>query len=70
MEIKLNETTSNLDSKCNHVFTITITTNPNVFSDMTHLVTIIEQCKYCYGIRVVNYKSNVVFNNRTIESEE
>lgn len=70
MEIKLNETMANLNSQCKHIFNITITTNKNAFSDMTHLVTIIEQCKNCYGIRVVNYKSNEIFTEKTVESEE
>ena len=67
---KINEV-STLKDGCEHNFSsITITGKKDAFTIGIHLATLIEQCKHCYGIRVVEYKTDLWYETKTIESEE
>lgn len=67
---KINEV-STLKEGCKHNFdTITITGRKDSFSPGIHLAVLIEQCKFCYGIRVTEYKTDVWYETKIIKSEE
>lgn len=67
---KINEV-STLTTECEHNFsTIVITGKKDMFGVGVHLASIIEQCKYCYGIRVIEYKTDMWYEAKVIMGEE